>query len=63
MTNDKVIALTATSERRGRSFSGYVMLFALLLVIALPGFRGVQPGREQGRLAGLVSVIVGDHCC
>ena len=33
MTDDKVIALTATSERPAESFSGYAMLVALLVVI------------------------------
>jgi regulator of protease activity HflC (stomatin/prohibitin superfamily) len=59
VTNDKVIALTATSERRAESFSGYVMLFALLLVIAFQVF-GVfnLAGTRTGWLP-LLSVIIG----
>jgi regulator of protease activity HflC (stomatin/prohibitin superfamily) len=34
VAKDEVIALTATSERPAESFSGYVMLIALLVVIA-----------------------------
>ena len=34
MAKDKIIALTATSERPAETFSGYVMLIALLLVVA-----------------------------
>jgi len=33
VSNDKVIALTATGERPAATFSGYVMLIGLLLVI------------------------------
>ena len=34
MANDKIIALTATSERPASTASGYVMLIVLLLAIA-----------------------------
>ena len=59
MANDKVIALTATSERRAESFSGYAMLIALLLVIAFQAF-GVfnLAGNRTGWLP-LLSVVVG----
>ena len=59
MANDKVIALTATSERRAESFSGYSMLIALLLVIAFQAF-GVfnLAGNRTGWLP-LLSVVVG----
>ena len=33
MANDKIIALTATSERPASTSSGYVMLIVLLLAI------------------------------
>ena len=33
MPNDKVIALTATSERPASTYSGYLMLMVLLLAI------------------------------
>ena len=43
MAKDKIIALTATSERPAETFSGYVMLIALLLVIVARRFRLLQP--------------------
>ena len=43
MANDKVIALTATSERQANTFSGYAMLMVLLLTIVadIYGIRGL----------------------
>ena len=41
MANDKVIALTATSERPARTFSGYAMLIVLLLAV-LADVYGIQ---------------------
>ena len=38
MANDKVIALTATSERPASTTSGYLMLIVLLLVIVAAAF-------------------------
>lgn len=38
MTRNNIIALTATSERKSNSYSGYAMLFALLVVIAFQAF-------------------------
>ena len=59
MTNDKVIALTATSERRAESFSGYVMLFALLLVIAFQVFGVFNLAGNRAGWLPLLSVIIG----
>src|SRR5438067_2352812 len=41
MANDNVIALTATSERPARTFSGYAMLIVLLLAV-LADVYGIQ---------------------
>jgi hypothetical protein len=59
VTNDKVIALTATSERRAESFSGYVMLFALLLVIAFQVFGVFNLAGNRAGWLPLLSVIIG----
>ena len=47
MTNDKVIALTATSERPASTISGYAMLIALVLVIALQAFGIVNLANDR----------------
>jgi regulator of protease activity HflC (stomatin/prohibitin superfamily) len=59
VTNDKVLALTATSERRAESFSGYVMLFALLLVIAFQVFGVFTLAGNRAGWLPLLSVIIG----
>ena len=62
MTNDKVIALNATTERPAETFSGYLMLVLLLLVAACQAF-GVYSlaSNRYGEVATLplVAVIVG----
>ena len=55
MANDKIIALTATSERQAESFSGYAMLIALLLVIAFQAFGVFNLANERRRLAADLS--------
>ena len=59
MANDKVIALTATSERPAETFSGYVMLVLLLLVVAFQAFGIFNLARDPGGLLGIVSVVIG----
>ena len=57
MADNKVIALTATSERRASTFSGYAMLVVLLLA-ALANLFGVRKlGAYDGSGTGMVIVI------
>ena len=57
MANDKVIALTATSERPASTISGYAMLVVLLFAILADayGINRLRTTRERWRL--------GDHRC
>ena len=57
MANDKVIALTATSERPATTFSGYAMLIVLLLAILADIFGIRQLGTDSGAGSGIVVVI------
>ena len=57
MMNDKVIALTATSERPASTFSGYAMLILLLVAILADVFGIQQLGTYDQRPMGLVIVI------
>ncbi len=59
MTNDKVIALTATSERVASTISGYAMLIALVLVIALQAFGIVSLANDRVGALPIIAVIVG----
>ena len=52
MANDKVIALTATSERSASTSSGYAMLIVMLLAILADVF-GIQ---QLGTYGGAASV-------
>jgi len=58
VANDKVIALTATSERRASTSSGYAMLIVLLLAILADVYGIQQLGNYGGGLFGLVTVVV-----
>ena len=58
MANDKVIALTATSERTASSFSGYTMLIVLLLAILADVYGVQQLGSNAGTALGFIIVIV-----
>ena len=49
MANDKVIALTATSERAASSSSGYAMLIVLLLAILADVYGVQQLGSNAAR--------------
>src|SRR5438128_4661720 len=59
VAENKIIALTATSERPAESFSGYVMLVALLLVIAFQVFGVFNLSNDSAGWLPVVSVIVG----
>ena len=56
MTNGKVIALTATSERQAATFSGYVMLIILLLAIVADVY-GIDQLGTAPSAAGLIIVL------
>jgi len=57
VADDRVIALTATSERPATTFSGYVMLLILLVAILADIFGIQRLGTYSGTGAGLVIVI------
>src|SRR5207244_5689653 len=57
VTNDKVIALTATSERPASTMSGYVMLIVLLLAILADIYGIGRLGRVPDP-AGLAIVVI-----
>src|SRR3954465_12363742 len=59
VANDKVIALTATSERRAESFSGYAMLIALLVVIVFWVFGFFNLANESSGWMPIISTFVG----
>ena len=59
MTDDKVIALTATSERPAESFSGYAMLVALLVVIAFWVFGFFNLASDSSGLLPVISTFLG----
>jgi len=55
--NEKVIALTATSERPASTYSGYVMLIVLLVAILADIYGIQQLGTSAGGAMGFVTVI------
>jgi regulator of protease activity HflC (stomatin/prohibitin superfamily) len=59
VADDKVIALTATSERRAESFSGYAMLIALLIVIIFWVFGFFNLASESSGWMPIVSTFLG----
>jgi regulator of protease activity HflC (stomatin/prohibitin superfamily) len=59
VANDKVIALTATSERPAESFSGYAMLIALLVVVAFWVFGFFNLASESSGWMPIVSTFLG----
>ena len=59
MTKGDVIALTSSRERPASTMSGYAMLIALLLVIALELFGAANLVRGNEGVLPLASVIVG----
>src|SRR6478735_1372091 len=58
VANDKVIALTATSERTASTSSGFAMLIVLLLAILADVYGIQQLGSYGGGLLGFVTVVV-----
>ena len=58
MANDRVIALTATSERPASTLSGYGMLVVLLLAILADAYGINRLGSEPGVAGGLAIVIL-----
>jgi regulator of protease activity HflC (stomatin/prohibitin superfamily) len=59
VAEDKIIALTATSERPAESFSGYLMLVALLLVVAFMLFGFFNLANGAGLWMPVISSFVG----
>ena len=59
MANEKVIALTATSERKAESFSGYVMLLALVVVVLFWLFGFFNIANDTGGWLALVTMGLG----
>ncbi len=57
MANDKVIALTATSERPASTMSGYAMLVLLLLAVLADVYGILQLGSYDGGTTGFAIVI------
>jgi len=59
VARDKVIALTATSERPASTLSGYPMLVVAVLAIAIDIYGIVQVANSDSRVAGLAGIVVG----
>ncbi len=59
MANDKVIALTATSERAAETFNGFVMLVALLVVIAFQAFGILNLSNDNAGWLPVLTVFIG----
>jgi len=59
VAQDKIIALTATSERPAESFSGYVMLIALVLVVLFMAFGFFNLTGESGGWLPILSTFLG----
>jgi regulator of protease activity HflC (stomatin/prohibitin superfamily) len=59
LANDKIIALTATSERKADSFSGYAMLIALLVVVLFWVFGFFNLASESSGWIPVVSTFLG----
>src|SRR5437868_13700743 len=57
VANDKIIALTATSERTATTMSGYAMLIVLLLAVLADVYGIQQLGTEAAIGTGIVIVI------
>jgi len=59
VAEDKIIALTATSERKADSFSGYAMLIALLVVVLFWVFGFFNLASESSGWMPVVSTFLG----
>jgi regulator of protease activity HflC (stomatin/prohibitin superfamily) len=58
VANDKVIALTATSERRASTYSGYVMLIVLLLAILADVLAIASLPKGPGGTLNVAAIVV-----
>ncbi len=58
MSNDKVIALTATSERPASTSSGYALLVVLVIAVLADIYGVNQLGTYDGSVLGLVIVAI-----
>jgi regulator of protease activity HflC (stomatin/prohibitin superfamily) len=58
LNNDKVIALTATSERPASTSSGYALLVVLVIAVLADIYGVNQLGTYDGSVLGLVIVAI-----
>ena len=58
MANEKVIALTATSEREASTYTGYALLIILLIAVLADVFGIQQLGNSAGGVVGVAIVIL-----
>lgn len=58
VANEKVIALTATSEREASTYTGYAMLILLLVAVLADVFGIQQIGNSDGGVVGVAIVIL-----
>lgn len=58
MANEKVIALTATSERVASTYTGYALLIILLIAVLADVFGIQQLGNSAGGVVGVAIVIL-----
>ena len=58
MAEGKVIALTATSERRATTYSGYAMLMVLLVAILVDAFAIYSLPQGPGGTLNVLTLIV-----
>src|SRR4051794_26142933 len=56
MANDKIIALTATSERQATTSSGYAMLIVMFLAVLVDVY-GIQGLGTHGSLAINLTIV------
>ena len=57
--SDSVIALKSSNERPANAFSGYLMLFVLLVVIVLQAFGIFRLATDNGGVLEFASIVVG----
>jgi regulator of protease activity HflC (stomatin/prohibitin superfamily) len=58
VANDKIIALTATSEREASTMSGYAMLIVLLLAILADAFAIVSLPHGPGGTLNVITLVI-----
>ncbi|MEO6225908.1 MAG: SPFH domain-containing protein [Sphingomicrobium sp.] len=59
MANDQSFALNSTTERKAESYSGYLLLVLLVLVIAFQAFAVLNLARNHGGWLPILGVIIG----